>query len=76
MISITELIPGDRVRLVCFGQTDPFYRQRLLLLGVTVGVELLVIRKAPLGCPVEVEVRGTLLTLRKEEAQHVKWERL
>lgn len=76
MIKISDFVQGDRVRLVDFGQTDSLYRRKLLSLGVTSGVELKVIRVAPLGCPVHVEVRGTSLTLRKEEACHLQWERL
>ena len=76
MIKITDFLQGDRVRLVDFGQTNPLYRRRLLSLGVTRGVALLVVRVAPLGCPVQVEVRGTSLTLRKEEAFHLQWERI
>ncbi|KTD28064.1 MULTISPECIES: FeoA family protein [Legionella] len=73
---ITELVKGDRVRLIDFGQTDLLYRRRLLSLGITRGVELSVVRVAPLGCPVQVEVRGTSLTLRKEEANSIEWERI
>lgn len=76
MIKLTDLTQGDRVRLVDFGQTDVHYRRRLLSLGITRGVELLVVRVAPLGCPVQVEVRGTSLALRKEEACHLQWERV
>lgn len=76
MITIHQLSQGDRVRLIGFGQTAPFYRQRLLSLGVTRGVELDVVRVAPLGCPVQVEVRGTSLALRKEEARYLEWERV
>lgn len=72
---ITELVKGDRVRLVDFGETELLYRRRLLSLGITPGVELLVIRVAPLGCPIQVEVRGTSLTLRKDEANQLLWER-
>ena len=75
-MNIAELNQGDRVRLVDFGSTDPQYRRRLLSLGVTRGVEFSVIRIAPLGCPVQIEVRGTSLTLRKEEACHLVLERL
>lgn len=73
---ISELVKGDRVRLIDFGDTDLQYRRRLLSLGITKNVELAVIRVAPLGCPVQVEVRGTALTLRKEEAMHLQWERV
>ena len=76
MLKITDLSQGDRVRLVDFGQTDVLYRRRLLSLGITRGVELLVVRVAPLGCPVQVEVRGTSLALRIDEAGHLGWERV
>lgn len=73
---ITDFVKGDRVRLIDFGQTEMRYRQRLLSLGITRGVEITVIRVAPLGCPVHVEVRGTSLTLRKDEALLLRWERI
>ncbi|MCX7117222.1 MAG: FeoA family protein [Legionellales bacterium] len=76
MLKLTDLAPGDRVRLVDYGQTAMLYRRKLLSLGVTRGVELLVVRVAPLGCPVQVEIRGTTLALRKEEAHHLCWEKL
>lgn len=74
MIKITDFIQGNRVRLVDFGETDVLYRRKLLSLGITRGAELLVVRVAPLGCPVQLEVRGTSITLRKEEARHLQWE--
>lgn len=76
MMRITEFAEGDRARLLDFGQTESVYRRQLLSLGITPGVEITVIRFAPLGCPVQVEVRGTSLALRKEEARHLQWERL
>ena len=72
---ISEFTPGERVRLVDFGATDLNYRRKLLSLGVTCGVEALVVRAAPLGCPWQIEVRGTSLTLRQDEARDLVWER-
>ncbi|ARB92386.1 FeoA family protein [Legionella longbeachae] len=71
MVNITELVQGDKVRLTSFGSTDMQYRRRLLSLGVTCGTEFSVVRLAPLGCPIQIEVRGTALTLRKEEANQL-----
>jgi ferrous iron transport protein A len=73
---ISELKPGDKVRLVDFGTTNSQYRRRLLSLGITRGVEFSVIRLAPLGCPMQIEVRGTSLTLRKDEASQLLLERI
>jgi len=76
MISLAALQPGDKVRLTGFGTTCMQYRRKLLSLGVTCGAELLVVRIAPLGCPIQIEVRGTALTLRKEEASQLMLERI
>lgn len=73
---INELVRGDTMRLVAFGATDAQYRRKLLSLGVTCGVEFTVVRIAPLGCPVQIEVRGTSLTLRKDEASQLVLERV
>ncbi|MBA2650598.1 MAG: ferrous iron transport protein A [Legionella sp.] len=75
-MTITDVLKGDKVRLVSFGATNIQYRRRLLSLGVTCGVEFEVIRVAPMGCPVQIEVRGISLTLRKEEAGQLILERL
>ncbi|MGL5741181.1 MAG: FeoA family protein [Legionella sp.] len=76
MIKITELVQGDKVRLISFGTTGVQYRRRLLSLGVTCGAEFSVVRVAPLGCPMQIEIRGTSLTLRKEEANQLILERI
>ena len=46
-------------------------RKRLLDMGITPGAEILLRKKAPLGDPLEVTLRGYELTLRKDEAQYV-----
>jgi ferrous iron transport protein A len=76
MMHIDELIPGDVARLVDYGTTEHIYRRRLMSLGLTLGVLFLVVRKAPLGCPILIEVRGTALSLRQDEAGALIVERL
>ena len=55
------------------GATGPMKR-RIMDMGVTPGVEIKVIKVAPLGDPVEVNVRGYELSLRKEEAAQIQME--
>lgn len=71
-----DLAAGETVRLIDFGETPDVYRRRLLSLGMTRGVTVRIIRVAPLGCPYQVEVRGTRLSLRKDEAAQLVWERI
>ncbi len=49
-------------------------RRRLFDMGVTPNAEILLRKKAPLGDPLEVSIRGYELTLRKTEADAVYME--
>ena len=75
MSVLSDLCVGARARVVHLGANSP-YRRKLLSMGITPGVELEVVRVAPLGDPVEVRLRGFALSLRKEEAGSVQVERL
>lgn len=46
-------------------------RRRLFDMGVTPGAKVYLRKKAPLGDPIEVTIRGYELTLRKTEAELV-----
>ncbi|MCH9756363.1 MAG: ferrous iron transport protein A [Gammaproteobacteria bacterium] len=71
-----DLLAGDKVRLLSFGETDSAYRRRLFSFGLTKGVLVRVIRRAPLGCPLQLHVRGTDFMLRAAEASYLLWERV
>ena len=43
-------------------------RRRIMDMGITKGAEIFIRKIAPLGDPVEVNVRGYELSLRKEDA--------
>lgn len=45
------------------------FRKRLLAMGFVPGVEVEVLRAAPLGDPVEYRVKGYCISLRREEAK-------
>lgn len=47
---------------------------RLLEMGITPGITLQLIRSAPTGFPIEVKLRGYLLSLRKSEAECIEVE--
>lgn len=47
-------------------------RRRIMDMGITKGVEILVRKVAPLGDPMELNVRGYELTLRKADADMVE----
>ena len=47
-------------------------RRRLFDMGITPGAGVYLRKKAPLGDPIEIAIRGYELTLRKAEAAHVE----
>jgi Fe2+ transport system protein FeoA len=47
-------------------------RRRLFDMGLTPGAEVFLRKKAPLGDPLEITLRGYELSLRKDEAQYVE----
>lgn len=66
-----ELAVGELGRVARIAGADEISR-RLLEMGVTPGVEVRRIGAAPLGDPLEFELRGYRLSLRKAEAAHVE----
>jgi ferrous iron transport protein A len=75
-IGLGELMAGDRGRVIGYQRGNRSYREKLLSMGLTPGTEFSVIRLAPLGDPVEINVRGYAVSLRKSEAQLLRVERL
>ena len=47
-------------------------RRRLFDMGITPGASVYLRKKAPLGDPIEIAIRGYELTLIKAEAAHVE----
>ena len=49
-------------------------RRRIMDMGITKGVEIYVRKMAPLGDPIELNLRGYELTLRKADASMIEVE--
>lgn len=69
-LKLSELKPGDKAEIISVKATGEI-RRRLLDVGVNKGLHIKVIRKAPLGDPIEIAFRGCYLTLRVEEAENI-----
>ncbi len=70
MRRLHDLKPGTKA-IVLDIEGDSILRKKLLGMGLTKGTELKVIRNAPLKDPMEIEVRGYNLSIRKAEAENV-----
>lgn len=49
-------------------------RRRLFDMGITPGADVILRKKAPLGDPIEINIRGYELTLRMSEAVYITME--
>lgn len=68
---LTELKVGESGKIVKVNGEGAI-RRRLFDMGVTPGAEVYFRKKAPLGDPIEITIRGYELTLRKAEASCVE----
>ena len=75
MLTLKDLMPGESARIrSCSGSGGIF--QRLCEMGFVEGARLRLVRFAPLGDPLEVEIDDYHLSLRKAEAALVEVTRL
>ncbi|WP_298844846.1 FeoA family protein [Clostridium sp.] len=58
-VKVVQIVPGSTIR------------RRIMDMGITIGVQLVVEGKAPMGDPIEIQVRGYKLSLRKNEAKDI-----
>jgi len=69
-VPLGELPVGSRARAVEIGGSGK-HQRRMLDMGFVPGAEVTVIRRAPLGDPIEYHIKGTAVALRREDANTV-----
>jgi Fe2+ transport system protein FeoA len=74
--SIAVLSPGDEARVLGYEDPTTPYARHLLSLGLVPGTALKLVRRAPLGDPVEIHFRGSRVVLRPNEAMGLRLERI
>jgi len=67
---LSELEPGDTGVVVKIGGSSST-RRRIMDMGVVKGATISVVRRAPLGDPVEFNIKDYNLSLRKKEADNI-----
>jgi ferrous iron transport protein A len=74
-MTLDEIRVGQRVTVVDVQGTSDV-SLRLMEMGLTPGVQVTCLGAAPLGDPLELELRGYRLSLRRSEAALVRIDRL
>lgn len=70
---LSEFKPNDKGRVKKL-TTEGKLKRRLFDMGVTPGAKVVMRKVAPLGDPIEINIRGYELTIRKDEARAVLME--
>ena len=75
-MKLSELKIGDTAKIKALFAKPSVYRQKLLSLGLLPGNTLKLLRVAPFGDPVQIQINGFSLSLRKEESKLLHVEKL
>lgn len=69
-MNLAKLKPGEKGRISAIGAIGAMKR-RLMDMGVLIGEEVRVLKVAPMGDPIEVNIKSYNLSLRKNEAEGI-----
>ena len=72
-MKLSELAVGKRARILQVNG-EGVLRDRLLDMGLTPKTAIMIRKKAPLGDPIEITLRGYELTIRLQEASQIEVE--
>lgn len=68
--TLKEAVVGEKVIVSKLGGQGALKR-RIMDMGITRGAEIVVRKVAPLGDPIEINLRGYSLSIRKSEAEQI-----
>jgi Fe2+ transport system protein FeoA len=68
--TLKDLKVGEKAKVLEVRGNEAIKR-RLMVMGITSGIDVELLRKAPLGDPIEVLIRGYNVAIRKTEAENI-----
>ena len=68
---LSDLIIGQKARVIAVHNDNKALRRRLLDMGITKDVEVKLKKIAPLGDPIDIELRGYELCLRLDDLKNI-----
>ncbi len=69
--TLDTLKPGDKAKILKVRVKGSSIRRKLFDMGIVAGSEIQLIRRAPLGDPLEFKIKGYNLSIRKMEARDI-----
>ena len=70
--TLEDVAPGERGVILKAGNERGAVKRRLVDMGLTPGTEITVRKVAPFGDPIEVNLRGYELSLRRDDAEMIE----
>ena len=71
-MKLSELKKGEKAKVISIGGSNSLLKRRMLDMGITSGVVVSVKKIAPLGDPIDIELRGYQLCLRKIDLSSIE----
>ena len=71
MLSLENIRPGYSAKVKKI-HGEGALKSRIMDMGITQGTEIIIRKCAPLGDPLQLEVRGYQLSLRKSDAKNIE----
>lgn len=75
-MKLSQLKEGDKARIVEFFELSNQIRKKLMIMGLLPNTEVQLIRRAPMGDPIQIRVRGVSLAVREKMADSIMVEQL
>ena len=70
-MKLSHLSQGQKAKITGFSQLSNDVRKKLMVMGLLPNTPVTLIRKAPMGDPLQVEVRGVSLAVRTKIADSI-----
>lgn len=74
-MKLSQMQAGERGIILALDGLSDTVRKKLMVMGVLPNTEVVLIRRAPMGNPLQVEVRGVSIALRENIAANIDVER-
>lgn len=71
---LTQLSPGQSARITNMNQLERGLRRKLMVMGLLPQAEILYLRAAPLGDPLQIQCQGICLSMQKSLARQIEVE--
>ena len=70
---VNNMKPGEKGRVISIGSSGAL-RRRIIDMGITPGALVIMKKAAPFGDPLQINVRGYELSMRRSEAREISVE--